>query len=110
MPLKVRSIGASKHKSGEFALTMLYIPGLNQEGLEVYTCIKYELHPVEDLKANMLIGNNVFYTEGFSINLANASAYILSCKVDIIISARYHSEFLKCKVLANAAIFIPFKS
>lgn len=34
VPLKVRGIGASRHESDEFALTALYIPGLDQEGSE----------------------------------------------------------------------------
>ena len=58
----------------------------------------------------MLIGNNVLYNKGFTINLANASAHILSCEVTIIISAKNHSQFLKRNVLANTTTFIPPKS
>ena len=113
MPLKVRGIGASRHESDEseeFVLTALYILGLDQRGMEVYACVKCKLHLVEGLKANMLIGNNVFYTEVFTINLASASAHILSCGVSIVISARSHSQFLKRNVLANVTIFVPPKS
>ena len=110
VPLKVRGIGASRHESNEFALTALYIPGLDREGSEVYACIKCELHLVEGLKANMLIGNNILCTEGFTINLASASAHILSCGVTIVINARNHSQFLRRNVLADATTFIPPKS
>ena len=110
VPLKVRGIGASRHKSEEFALTALYMPGLDREGLEVYACVQYELHLVDGLKANMLIGNDVFCTEGFTINLANASAHILSCGVTIVISARNHLQFLRRNVLANTTTFISPKS
>ena len=58
----------------------------------------------------MLIGNNILCTEGFTINLINASAHILSCGMTIVISARNHSQFLKCNVLANTTIFILPKS
>lgn len=109
VPLKVKDIGASKYKSRELALTIIYILNLNQEGLEVYICIKCKLYLVKGLKANMLISNNVFYTEGFFINLTNTSADILSCGVDIVISTRYYFKFLKYKVLANTVIFIPPK-
>lgn len=58
----------------------------------------------------MFIGNNVFYIEDFTINLASASAYILSCEVTIVISAKSHSQFLKRNILANATTFLPPKS
>ena len=110
VPLKVRGIGACRHESGEFALTALYKPGFDRGGSEVYACVQCKLHLVDHLKANMLIGNNVLYTEGFTINLANASAHILSCGMTILISASSHSQFLKRNVLANTTSFIPPKS
>lgn len=74
--LKVRNIGASKHKSREFALTTFYIPGFNYDQRKVYIYIKCKLYLIEGLKANMLIGNNILYTKSFLINLLNFSIYI----------------------------------
>lgn len=91
VPLKVRDIGASRHELGEFALTALYMPRLDQRGSKVYACVQCELHVVDGLKANMLIGNNVLRTEGFMINLASNSTQILSSGVTIVINARSHS-------------------
>lgn len=91
IPLKVRGIGVSSYELEKFALTALYMPGLDQGGLEVYTCIKCELHLVEGLRANMFIVNNVFCIEGFTINLASTSAHILSYKVTIVVNARSYS-------------------
>lgn len=108
--MRVKGIGASKHKLGEFAFTALHMPGLDRGGLEVYTCIQCELHLVEGLKANMFIGNDVLYIESFTINLASASTHILICSVTIIINARNRSQFLKRNVLANVTTFIPPKS
>lgn len=110
VPLKVGSIGASRHKSNKFAFTALYIPGLDREGSEVYTCIKCKLHLVEGLKANMLIGNNILCTESLTINLASAFAYILSFEVTIVINARNYLQFLRRNVLADVIRFIPLKS
>lgn len=109
VPLKVKGINASKHKLRDFILIALYISSLNQKSLEVYAYIKCELHLVEGLKANINIGNNIFYTKDFSINFTNTSAHIPNCGIDIAISARHYSEFLKHKVLANAATFIATK-
>lgn len=74
--LKVRGISTFKHKSGEFALVTLYIAGFSRDGTDIYTCVKCKLYLVEGLKVNMLIGNNLLYTEGFSINLASTFTYI----------------------------------
>ena len=107
VPLKVRGIGASKHESGHFALTTLYIPGTDEKGREVYASITCELHLVDGLKANMLVGNDVLCTEGFAVNLYNSSALIHSCGVRIDINARQHSEFLRHRALAIVLTIIP---
>lgn len=107
VPLKVRGIGASKHKSGHFALTTLYIPGTNKKGREVYASITCKLHLVDGLKANMLVGNDVLCTEGFAVNLYNSFALIQSCGVRININTRQHSEFLGHRALASASTIIP---
>lgn len=86
------------------------MPSLDRGGSEVYTCVQYKLQLVDNLKVNMLIENNVFYTEGFTINLANIFAHILSCKVTIVINTRNYSQFLKHNVLINTIIFILPKS
>lgn len=108
--LKVRGIGASKHESGDLALTTIYIPGFDGNGREVYASITCELHLVDGLKANMLVGNDVLCTEGFAINLSSSSALIHSCGVSIDINARQHSKFLRHRALASASTIIPPRS
>lgn len=109
IPLKVRGIGASKHGSGDFALMTIYIPGFDGNGREVYTSIICELHLINRLKANMLVGNDVLCTGGFAINLSSSSALIHSCGVSININARQHSEFLIYKALASASTIISLR-
>ena len=110
VPLKVRSISVSRHKSEKFAITALYILSLDQGDSKIYACIKCKLYLAERLKANIFIRNNVLCTEGFIINLASAFAHILNCEITIGINARNHSQFLKRNILANATTFIPLKS
>lgn len=86
--LKVRGIGDSKHKSGDFALASIYIPGIDKKSREVYTSISCELHLVDGLKVNMLVYNDVLCTEGFAINLSTTSALIHRCSMKININAR----------------------
>lgn len=91
-------------------LTILYIVGFSCDGTEVYMCIKYKLHLIEGLKANILIGNNIFYIDGFLINFVSTFIYIQSCGVDIIINIKHHTQYLKRKILANVTTFILPKS
>lgn len=106
IPLKVRGIGASKHELGDFALTTIYIPRIDEKGREVYASISCELHLVDILKANMLVSNNVFCIEGFAINLSTSSALIHSYGLKIDINARQYSEFLRHRALASTPTII----
>lgn len=108
--LKVRGIGASKHESRNFVLMMIYIPGINEKGCEVYASISYELHLVDGLKVNMLVGNDVLCIESFAIKLSTSSTLIHSCSVKININARQYSEFLRHKTLASTSTIMPSRS
>lgn len=57
--LKLRGIGALKHKSAQFAELSLFLPGKNNQEQEVYTSIRGKLYLIEGLRANILIGNNI---------------------------------------------------
>ena len=104
--LKVRGIGASKHKSGEFAAFSLYFPGKNNIGQLVYASLTCEIHLVEDLRANLLIGNDIMSPEGFIINVKGKKALIDSCEVTIPIDVRQHGQFLAKKLLTNQEIVV----
>lgn len=49
VPLKVRSIGALKYKSRDFALTTIDIFGIDKKDCEVYASISCKLHLVDGL-------------------------------------------------------------
>ncbi len=106
-PLKVRGIGASKYKSGEFGALSLYFPGKNNARQLVYAFLTCEIHLVEDLRANLLIGNNIMSSEGFVIDIKEKKALISSCKVTIPINARQRGQFLARKLLTNQEIVVP---
>lgn len=105
--LKVRGIVTSNYELNEFDFAAFYILSLNRRGgLEVYVYIRYALHLIEGLKANVLIGNNVFYIKSFTINLINASADILEDQISIDITTKTHSQFLRYNILTNTTIFV----
>ncbi len=67
--LRVRGIGSSKHESGEYAVLFLYFPGKDNAGEQVYTSLNCEIHLVEDLRANLLIGNHIMSPMNFIIDV-----------------------------------------
>ena len=87
-PLKVRGIRASKHKSGEFASLSLYFQGKDNARQLVYASLTCEIYLVEDLRANLLIENDIMSPEGFVINVKRKKALIGSCGVTVPIDAR----------------------
>lgn len=101
IPLKVREIGASKHKSRKFAALLLYFLGKNNVGQLVYTPLTCKIYLVKDLKANLLIGNNIIFPEGFVIDIRGKNALIKSCGVTITIDTRQKEQFLTKKLLVS---------
>ena len=100
-PLNVRGIGTSKHKSAQFAALSLYFPGEDETGQRVYASIKCELHLVNGLRANIMVGNDILSPEGFVININKNRAFIGSCGVTIPINVKQRGRFLRRKLLAS---------
>ena len=100
-PLKVRGIRASKHKFAQFAELSLFLPGENNKGHKVYASIRCELHLVEGLKANILIGNNILAPENLVLNVRLGHALMGSCGVKITIKAKQRGQLLKKRLLAE---------
>ena len=109
-PLKVRGIGTSKHESAQFAEVSLFLPGESNEGQRVYASIRCELHLVEGLRANILIGNNILAPESFVLNIGLGHALIGSCGVKITIKAKQRGQFLKKRLLAEKDGVVPPRS
>ncbi len=109
-PLKVRGIGASRHESNQFAELSLFFPRENTEGEMIYASIKCELHLVEALRANILIGNDILALEGFVIDVGLGHAVVGSCGVKITIKAKQKSQFLRKRLLAEKDGVVPPRS
>lgn len=75
-PLKVRRIRALRHKSEEFTALSLYFLGKNGIGMLAYAFVKYEIHLVESLKANLLIRNNIISPGNFVIDIKKKTTFI----------------------------------
>ena len=86
-PLKVRDIGTSKHKTDKYIVKTLYFSAINNKNQQVVACIRCELHLVDNLRANILIKNNIVGTKGIIINIAKEKAYVPGCKALLSLSA-----------------------
>ena len=106
VPLKVRNIRASKHESDEFVSMPICFLGVNKHKQPVYTRIDREIHLVDGLKANMLLGNDTIVLESIMINLANSTTFTTSCNVQIAIKARQRGQPLRKKLMADTTIFL----
>ena len=80
--LKVRGIRTSKHESAQFAEISLFLPGESDKGQKFYASIRCELHLVERLRANILIGNDILAPESFVLNIGLGHALVGSCGVN----------------------------
>ena len=107
MLLKVRGIGASKHESSEFAAFFLYYLGQNNVGKLAYASLQCEIHLVEGLRANLLIGNDIMSPEAMVIDPGKKTALIGACKVTIDVNAKQWGQFLAKKLLTSQESVIP---
>ena len=100
-PIKFRGIDASKHESSEFTALSLYFPGKNAVGDLVYAALRCEIHLMEGLRTNLLVGNDIMSLEAMVINLEKKTAIIGTCGISIDENARQRGQFLTKKLLTN---------
>lgn len=77
-PVTVRGIGASQHVSSDYVIIDMWIPGQGPDG-PVMAKITREVHLVDDLRANMLIGMDIQAAEGMVIDIPQRRLTLSSC-------------------------------
>lgn len=86
--LRVKGLGSSMHNTDEYVLVPMYLPAKKEDGVKVLCCIRREIHLVKDLKANMLMGNDILGPERIILDMGKGNAFIGSCGSTIEISTR----------------------
>lgn len=86
-PISVRGLSTSCHQTDEYVLIPFYCPSVNKNGQKALACIRRELHIINNLRAKMLIGNDIISTEYIVIDVASHKATIRSCKIEVPIKA-----------------------
>lgn len=99
--LQVQGIGSNLHITSKYVFTLIYFLAVDEAGQAILAEIKTEIHIVKDLKARMLIRNNVFVPEGFAIDLKDQKTKIHSCKAQIGLVIRSRGFFIKKRVQAT---------
>ena len=99
-PLKVRSIGLNRHLTDKYVFIPVYIPG-TKDGVSILVCFKREFHIVNELRANILIGNNTIGPESIDIRILDRLAYIGSCNIICQIEYRRRGQFKRRKIYAE---------
>ena len=88
-PLRVRGIAGNTHESVDYVILDLCIPGADSKtGEQCEAVISRELHLVNGLQANMLIGTDIMAPEKVDISLSGKKMSIGSCGVDVPITIR----------------------
>ena len=100
VPLKVRGIGTSLYKTSEYTVVPFYLPGTINNGIKVIGCIRREIHLVDNLRTKILIGNDIISPEQIIIDIANKSARVGSCYLNIKINIYQRGQYVRRTVLA----------
>ena len=89
-PLTVRGISSDQHQTADYAIVPMYFLG-QKDGKTVKGMIRREVHLIDNLKANMLIGNDVTGPEKWNMDYIQNQAVIGSCGVTIPLDIRRRS-------------------
>ena len=79
-PLKVYSVGSNKYLTDKFVFILVYVPG-TKDNVSVLIYFKREFHIVDELRANILIGNDTIGPKSIDIRVSDRLAYIGSCNI-----------------------------
>ena len=106
--LRVKGLGTAMHDTDEYVLIPMYIPGTKEDGTKVLCRIVREIHLVSDLKAHMLIGNDIVGPEQIVIDVSKSKATIGSCGVTADITCRQRSQqYTRRAVRTKNALSVP---
>ncbi len=70
---------ASKYTTSEYVTIPIHMPDVDKAGDKVLACIRRNFHLVEDLRANVLTGNDIIGPGAIVIDITKRLAFIGSC-------------------------------
>ena len=81
-PITVRGIGTNRHLTDKYAIGTVSLFG-KVKGRPTIARFRREIHLVDDLKANLLVGTDILGPEKIAIDLGKREAFIGSCNVTV---------------------------
>lgn len=95
-PIPVRGVGNKIVNSDEYAVVRIYVNG-TVGGLTRTACLTMEVHIVDDLKANILIGTDTMVPQGMSVDLNTKVCKFGKCQgletpVDVVTKSQPNSR------------------
>ena len=70
-PLRVRGVRSNHYETSEYVTQKIYLPATDDDGNSILVCLYRELYIVDNLRAKMLIGNDIIGPENIVIDIAN---------------------------------------
>ena len=110
-PLEVSGIGSDKHRTDQYVVSPIYLPGKDKDGQDrIAKTAPRELHIVTGLRAGMLIGMDIMNPEGVDIINSKQVAWINSCQLEIPVQVHSKGASMKRPVSAREGRIIPPRS
>ena len=106
--ITVRELNTTKHSIDKYVIVLMYFSEKNNHDELIKAKITRKIHLVNNLKANMLIENDVLKSEKFDIFTFTSTVYIESCEIiiSIFIKNRFISQsatihFIKTRIISS---------
>ena len=106
-PITVRGLGSTMHETDEYVVTPLCFPGKDATAITA----PREIHVVDNLKANILVGMDIMVPEQIDILASQAKASIGSCGISVPIEMRTRAgRAVSHPVHAKKSLVVPPRS
>ena len=105
-PSTVKGIGEARHSIAEYVRIPLLLPGKSDIGEPVLAEIIVDVHLVDDLRANMLIGMDTMGPEGIDIITTKRHAYVTSCNTRIPLEIKRQGARVRRAVKAKNDVLV----
>jgi len=83
--LRIKGINSAIYKINKYIIIFIYVPGVKDNSIKVLYYIRREIHFIGDLKAKILISNDIIGLEKIVIDINNNKVYVRSYEITVLI-------------------------
>ena len=92
-PFRIKDLKSTMHDMNEYILILIYIFIVKKNDIKIFYRIYKEIHFVDNLKAYILLNNNIINFEKIVLNVAQNKIYIDNYEIIIIITSRQRDSY-----------------